>query len=78
MVPTNVAPWLWGWPNRFLRRMDAVDTPVFLVNDYTGGRFSRGLDRVEDLEKIPAEYSGGIWTDRIDRIAPALGRRGRD
>lgn len=78
MVPTNVAPWLWGWPNRFLRRMDAVDTPVFLVNDYTGSRFSRGLDRVEDLEKIPAEYSGGIWTDRIDRIAPALGRRGRD
>lgn len=73
VVPTNVAPWLWGWPNRFLQRMDAVDTPVYLVDDYTGGRFSRGLDRVEDLEKIPAGYSGGIWTDRIDRLAPALG-----
>lgn len=74
VVPTNIAPWLWGWPHRFLRRMDAVGTPVYLVNDYTGGRFTRGLDQIEDLDKIPAGYAGGIWTDRIDRIAPALER----
>jgi len=74
VVPANYARLLWGWPNRFLRRMDAVGTPVYLVNDYAGDRFSQGLDRVEDLEKIPSGYSGGIWTDRIDRIAPALKR----
>ena len=74
LIPLNVAPWLWGWPRRFLRRMAAVGTPVFVVNDYTGGGFSRGLDRVEDLERLPADYAGGIWTDRIDLIALALGR----
>ncbi len=74
LVPLNVAHWLWGWPNRFLRRMEAVGTPVFLVNDYTGGGFTHGLDRVEDLERLPANYAGGIWTDRIDLVASALGR----
>ncbi len=74
LVPANAAPWLWGWPNRFLRRMEAVGSPVFLVNDYTGEGFSRGLDSLADLERVPPGYSGGVWTDRIDRIAPALGK----
>jgi len=77
LVPLNAAPWLWGWPNRFIRRMESVGTPVFVVNDYTGGGFSQGLDRVEDLSRIPADYAGGIWTDRIDLVAPALGRTAR-
>jgi glycerophosphoryl diester phosphodiesterase len=25
LVPINVAPWLWGWPDRFLNRMTAAD-----------------------------------------------------
>ncbi len=75
-VPVNVAPWLWGWPHRFIKRMASVGTPVFLVNTYVGGGFTNGLDRVEDLRRIPTDYAGGILTDRIDRIAPALGRTG--
>ncbi|MDY7015993.1 MAG: glycerophosphodiester phosphodiesterase family protein [Cyanobacteriota bacterium] len=72
MVPANVAPWLWGWPNRFLQRMDAVGTSVFLVGDYRGEGFSQGFDEVERLQELPAHYSGGIWTDRIDLIGPAV------
>jgi glycerophosphoryl diester phosphodiesterase len=29
LVPINVAPWLWGWPNRFLVRMASAGTEVF-------------------------------------------------
>ena len=70
LVPANVAPWLWGWPDRFVARMEAVGSPVFLVNDWSSG-FSEGIDTPADLaEKVPPGYSGGIWTDRIDRIGP--------
>ncbi|NEZ61462.1 glycerophosphodiester phosphodiesterase [Leptolyngbyaceae cyanobacterium CCMR0082] len=72
LVPANVAPWLWGWPNRFLQRMHNVGTKVFLVGDYNGEGFSQGFDDPERLQDLPATYAGGIWTDRIDLIGPAV------
>ena len=75
-VPANVAPWLWGWPDRFLQRMDRAGSRVTLLGDYAGGRFSTGFNDPARLEELPADYSGGIWTDRIDLFGPAVrGRR---
>ncbi len=71
-VPANVAPWLWGWPNRFLQRMDRVGTRVVLFGDYSGGGSVQGLDDPDRLTELPRDYSGGIWTDRIDLIGPAF------
>ena len=71
-VPANVAPWLWGWPDRLLQRMDQVGTRVVLIGDYGGGGFSQGFDDADRLTELPADYSGGIWTDRIDLIGPAV------
>jgi len=76
-VPANVAPWLWGWPNRFLQRMDRVGARVVLIGDYGGEGFSRGFDDPERVAQLPEDYSGGIWTDRIDRIAPIVRKRSR-
>jgi glycerophosphoryl diester phosphodiesterase len=73
LVPANVAPWLWGWPNRLLRRMDRVGTRVVLLGEYGGGGISSGFDLPDQLTDLPRRYSGGIWTDRIDLIGPALG-----
>ena len=72
LIPANVAPWLWGWPHRFVQRMASLNTDVFLVDDYAGGSFSEGINSIEDLEQVPPAYTGGIWTDRIDLIGPAL------
>lgn len=72
MVPVNYAPWLWGWPNRFLQRMEAVGSRVVVIGDYQGEGFSQGIDDPARLSALPAGFSGGIWTDRIDLIAPAL------
>lgn len=66
-IPDKIAPWLWGWPNRFLNRMDNGDTRVIVVGG-NGRDFSSGLDTPEDIDRLPANYSGGIWTNRIDRI----------
>ena len=72
LIPTNVAPWLWGWPHRFTQRMNQLGTHFFLVDDYTGGGFSEGINTRQDLVQIPPVYAGGIWTDRIDIIGPAF------
>ena len=75
LVPVNYAPWLWGWPNRFLNRMNDHGSAVFVIGRHDGGDFSSGIDRSEDLALLPAGFAGGIWTNRIDRIAPALAKR---
>jgi len=73
LVPANAAPWLWGWPNRFLQRMSRVGTRVVLFGDYHGGGLIQGFDDPGQLDELPRGYSGGIWTDRIDLIGPAFG-----
>jgi len=71
LVPANVAPWLWGWPNRLIQRMDRVGTRVVMIGDYDGG-LSQGFDDPDRLTELPRGYSGGIWTNRIDLIGPAI------
>ncbi len=75
LVPINYASWLWGWPGRFLQRMDGESSDVFVIGPWRGGEFSTGIDTTEQLDALPSHYSGGIWTNRIDRIAPALAAR---
>jgi glycerophosphoryl diester phosphodiesterase len=67
-LPIKYAPLLWGWPNRFLDRMDRVGTRVVVVQ--SDGTFSSGFDDADALAALPEHYSGTIWTDRIDLIAP--------
>jgi glycerophosphoryl diester phosphodiesterase len=74
MLPVNVAPWLWGWPDRFLNRMQAAGSDVFVLGPYRGGEFSTGIDTSEQLARLPPNYSGGIWTNEIETIAPLVRR----
>lgn len=74
-VPANVAPWLWGWPDRFLRRMERAGARVVVIGEYGGEGFSRGFDDSDRLDELPEDYAGGLWTDRIDRIGPAVRSR---
>jgi glycerophosphoryl diester phosphodiesterase len=66
-LPLNYAKYLWGWPDRFIQRMDAVNSRFVAVNG--SGEFSSGFDSKEDLSKLPDDYSGCIWTNRIDMIS---------
>ncbi|MCH5583602.1 glycerophosphodiester phosphodiesterase [Shimazuella sp. AN120528] len=67
-IPEKIGPWLWGWPNKFLKRMDQANTRVIVVGG-DGSEFSSGFDTAEDIKRLPKDYSGWIWTNRIDRIA---------
>jgi glycerophosphoryl diester phosphodiesterase len=68
LLPDQVAPWLWGWPHRFLDRMSAHGTWVVLEKGNGTEEFSSGFDSADDLKRLPSGYSGGIWTNRIDQV----------
>ena len=73
LVPANVAPWLWGWPNRFMARMKATQTAVFILGDYDGGDFSTGIDSPEDLascRRTSAAASGPTASSASPRHRP--------
>ncbi|MDQ0914856.1 glycerophosphodiester phosphodiesterase family protein [Paenibacillus sp. V4I5] len=73
-IPEKIAPWLWGWPDRFINRMDKSGTPVIVVGG-NGSDFSSGFDTADDITRLPKNFTGGIWTNRIDRIAPLYLKR---
>lgn len=73
LIPNNYAPFVWGWPNRFLDRMRSADTAVFVAGDYSKeDAGSSGIDDSAALAQLPARYDGGILTNRVDLIAPLV------
>ncbi|HHU79458.1 MAG TPA: glycerophosphodiester phosphodiesterase [Clostridiales bacterium] len=65
-LPLNYARFLWGWPHKFVKRMESVNTRVVIVAG--NGKRSEGFDTEESLQSVPRGYSGYIWTNRIDRV----------
>ncbi|MBI1340519.1 glycerophosphodiester phosphodiesterase [bacterium] len=77
LVPSNVGPALWGWPNRFVERMHKAGTEVFVAGAYApGDPGSRGVDDPAAARRYARGYSGGVWTNRADLVAPVI-RGGR-
>jgi glycerophosphoryl diester phosphodiesterase len=64
--PLKYAKFLWGWPNKFVKRMESVNTRVVIV--LGDGKWSEGFDTEESLEAMPKGYKGYIWTNRIDKV----------
>lgn len=73
-VPQQQAWMFWGWPNRFLDRMQKAGAEVYIAGDaqLTGRQTLHGLDDPERAAKIPPDWKGGVSTDRIDLIGPVL------
>lgn len=72
MVPINVAPWLWGWPNLFIERFTEAGTEIILTGPLsTGDPGTAGIDDIGLLEQVPAGFPGYVWTNTIERIGPA-------
>lgn len=69
-IPDKIGPWLWGWPQKFVDRMEAHNTTVVVVKG--SGGFSDGFDTPEDVGDLPDGFSGVVWTNRIDKVAPLL------
>jgi glycerophosphoryl diester phosphodiesterase len=73
MLPLNVAPFVWGWPNLFLERMRNAGSEVILLGPTgAGDPGTAGIDTLEQLAQVPAAFDGYLWTNRIETIGPAL------
>ena len=76
MVPVNVAPFIWGWPNLFLERIRNAGSQVILMGPYEAGDSgTAGIDTLEQLAQVPASFEGYVWTNRIEVIGPAMAAR---
>jgi glycerophosphoryl diester phosphodiesterase len=73
LVPVNIAPFLWGWPDRFGQRMRAASSEIILRGPYErGDPGGAGVDDIETLSRVPDNFDGYVWTNRIELIGPAL------
>lgn len=74
IVPQRQAWLLWGWPNRFLQRMQGAGAEVFIAGDLQlkPRQSLHGLDDPARLRDLPKGWKGGVSTDRIELIGPAL------
>lgn len=72
-VPLNYQWAIWGWPKRFLARMDSVGTKVILMGPYEKGEIA-GLERPEQLGKVPRDFRGYLWIEDFYTVGRALER----
>jgi len=70
-VPSNLRHFIWGWPHRFEKRLNAVGSRSMLLGPYEGVG-SVGLDEIEHLRVIPKDYKGIVFTNKIEVIGPEL------
>lgn len=72
-IPSNYAPWLWGWPYKFTERMKSVGSDVILLGPYQkGDPGTVGIDSAEMLDSVPLNFDGYVWTNKVQDIAPLL------
>jgi glycerophosphoryl diester phosphodiesterase len=67
-VPVNVAPWLWGWPNRFIERLESQGSTIVVMGRLGGPDFPAGIDTLADFGQLPEDYGRGIWTNEVELI----------
>ena len=70
-VPLNYQWAIWGWPKRFIARMESVGTKVMLMGPYEDGKIA-GLERPEQLGKVPRDFRGYLWIEDFYNVGRAL------
>lgn len=73
-VPANAAKWLWGWPHKFMARMQAVGTEVILLGPWSGGA-TAGIDAPSEIDLVPEKFGGLVWTNRTETMATPIRER---
>jgi glycerophosphoryl diester phosphodiesterase len=70
-VPLNYQWAIWGWPKRFIARMESVGTKVILLGPYEKGEIA-GIERPEQLAKVPRDFRGYLWIEDFYSVGRAL------
>lgn len=71
VVVPNTWQWAtWGWPNRFIQRMEDAGALVMELDFAGRGRGFHGIYKTEELDFLPADYRGALWVEKIEVIGP--------
>ncbi|HEX8127130.1 MAG TPA: glycerophosphodiester phosphodiesterase family protein [Allosphingosinicella sp.] len=70
-VPLNYQWAIWGWPKRFIARMESVGTKVILLGPWEKGEIA-GIERPEQLAKVPRDFRGYLWIEDFYSVGRAL------
>lgn len=70
-VPLNYQWAIWGWPKRFVARMESVGTKVIMMGPYEKGEIG-GLERPEQLGQVPRDFRGYLWIEDFYNVGRAL------
>jgi glycerophosphoryl diester phosphodiesterase len=73
LIPLDEQWTLWGWPNRFQRRMAGAGTRMIIVGGVSQSGLV-GLDRPEQLGEVPRDFRGHVWIHDFYALGRALGR----
>ena len=71
ILPREGAWTLWGWPYRFLDRMERAGARLLIGGDGNGERLA-GLDRAEQLGEVPHDYRGLLLIEDMYFVGRAL------
>lgn len=76
-VPANYGWVAWGWPNRFLQRMQDAGSEVIIVGAIRRGERPglNGIDAEDEFAAVPRDWRGGVATDRIEIIGALAAAR---
>lgn len=67
----------WGWPNRFIQRMQANHISILVIGGLDSPKatgFWR-VDSAQDLARLPANAPVQVWTDHVEVVGPLLRKR---
>ncbi|WP_428819777.1 glycerophosphodiester phosphodiesterase family protein [Microbulbifer sp. MCCC 1A16149] len=72
VVAPNTWHWaLWGWPNRFIQRMEDAGSLVMVLDfKHRSPGGVHGIYTPEQIEFLPADYRGALWVEKVEVIGP--------
>ncbi|PSJ43185.1 glycerophosphodiester phosphodiesterase family protein [Allosphingosinicella deserti] len=73
LIPIDRQWTIWGWPNRFQKRMADVNSRLIMVQASRNGRIV-GIARADQLGDVPRDFRGALWVEDFYEIGRALGR----
>jgi glycerophosphoryl diester phosphodiesterase len=72
-VPADLTWAFWGWPNRFMARMERANVLIALAPPQ--GDKEPYISNAAELDAVPSGFHGLIVTDDIESIGPEVRRR---
>jgi len=72
VVAPNTWHWaLWGWPNRFIQRMEDAGSLVMVLDfKHRSPGGVHGIYTPEQIEFLPSDYRGALWVEKVEVIGP--------